>query len=275
MYRLAGRRDEAHFGAVGDGHVQQLATGLFHQPVTVAGGVWIDSLDGSESLAAMAADQLRRVGVVARGQDDANLGAQRSWLAMKLCHNALDPALLHQQADDRCTCADLTAQPDQRCLQGCNVSPCAWHQIVHSRRPVGRLRAWPHEGQAHALQPGQRLCRVPEKEAAQVSVVLRLVGRRRKLARILGVRLQRIGNARGALQAGAVGRVGADCDGGGAAQLRLLLQQQDAQALLSRADGRSQPAAAAAHDDHIVSRGAAGRCGMRGHAGFRPSPPRS
>ena len=63
--RFAWRRDEPQFRAVGNRHVEQSCTSLLSQAMTIARRVDVDTLDGGEFLAFVAADHFGRVGVVA------------------------------------------------------------------------------------------------------------------------------------------------------------------------------------------------------------------
>jgi hypothetical protein len=245
-------RDETKFGPVGDRHVDHTRSGLLGQPMAVAGRKRIDPLDHRKLWTSKASDHVGCIGIIARGQHDRAAGPHHARLVSRPSHHAGDSAAIAQQFDHRGVADNGTAATQQMRLQGRNVRLGVGNDIVHPRNTIGRFRAGTVKGQAQVRQPLQRVGRVPQKEASQLAVVLRLVIGGPKLRGVLLVVFRVVPDARLALQRRAAGRKGSDGQAGGPAQLGLFLQQQDIGAMLGGAGCAGQPAAATAHHNHVV-----------------------
>jgi hypothetical protein len=122
--------------------------------------------------------------------------------------------------------------------------------IVHARLPVRRLGHRPVEADAVVEQPLEGLGHRVGEHAAQHRIVA-IVERAVEARHVAPVVFRVVVNAASALMRCLACGDGADGPRGGAAELRVLLDQQHAAAELARFDGGREPGAAAAHHDDV------------------------
>ena len=75
-------------------------------------------------------------------------------------------------------------------MKGGDIRLGTGHDVVHPRHAIGRLGAWPVEGKAQLLQPGERLGGLVQESPPQRAVVAGLNLRLGELAGVLVVVLR-------------------------------------------------------------------------------------